>query len=133
MKLLNFIFINKLLAQSNLFKDAYGIKLRLHWWLFQAAAMQFTLHCKRARNCTVWHVEFFMQSLCNAKKICKANCKCLQQNQFKLILLQALAIFSRNFFFSLKIERFDVLFSNIYCTPFFMWLHYNNFQAAAMQ
>ena len=42
----------------------------------------------------------------------------LHQNQFELILLQALAIFSRNFFFSLTIERLDVLFSNIYCTPF---------------
>ena len=55
-----------------------------------------------------------MQSLCNAKKNCKANCKCLQQNQFKLILLQTLAIFSRNFFFSLTIERLDVLFSNFF-------------------
>ena len=84
-------------------KEHLSLKLRLRW-LFQAAAVQFTLHCKLARNFTVWHVEFFMQALCNAKKNCKENYKCLQQNKFKLILLQALAILSRNFFFSLKIE-----------------------------
>ena len=74
--------------------------------------MQFTLHCKRASNYTVWLVEFFMQSFCNVKK--KKLQRKLQvpaTNQFKLILLHVLAIFSRNSFFSLTIERLDVLFS----------------------
>ena len=61
-------------------------------------------------------LNFLCNLFATQKKNCKANCKCLQQNQFKLILLQTLAIFSRNFFFSLTIERLDVPFSNFLMT-----------------
>ena len=98
------------------------VKLRLHWWLFQAAAMQFirciAISAQEIAQCGMLN---FLCNLFATQKKFATNFKFLQQNQFKLILFQVLAIFSRN-----SSHRLDVtlLFSRVW-SPFWIgWKRY---------